>query len=309
MDHPLFTIATITYNSGKWVRQTIESVLASSFSDFEFLISDDSSTDDTWDIICEYKDARIKAWRNDSNIREYPNRNKVLKQARGKFILFVDGDDILYKYSLRNLNEYIHCHPKVVMIWGVPPVYVDFAVLPIVLNTEQTLRILYESERPFAIIGFSETLFHVETLKKIGGLPENYAVGDTYIRKRMVLEGNILLIPMGLTFWRRSENQASQKASRSFAGFLESYQIDLAIISLCDLNNKAELRKVITGSFIRRLLMHTVFKFNFFLFWKLFRRARLSLSEFKFLFKSSEYSYSPAKRIEEPLMNDFNFKV
>ena len=96
MPQPLFTVATITYNSSRWVRQAIESVLASSYTDFEYIISDDCSTDDTWDIIQEYKDGRIKAWRNQTNIGEYPNRNIVLRQAKGKYFLFIDGDDLTY---------------------------------------------------------------------------------------------------------------------------------------------------------------------------------------------------------------------
>jgi glycosyltransferase involved in cell wall biosynthesis len=55
MNMPKVTIATITYNSEKFVAQAIESVLAQSFTDFEYLISDDCSTDTTWDITCKYR--------------------------------------------------------------------------------------------------------------------------------------------------------------------------------------------------------------------------------------------------------------
>jgi glycosyltransferase involved in cell wall biosynthesis len=309
MNPPVFTIATITYNSARWVKNVIESVLASNYTDFEYLISDDCSTDNTWDIIQEYNDPRIRSWRNERNIGEYPNRNKVLSYARGKYLLYVDGDDILYKYTLRNISEFLEVSPNAVMIWGVPPVYVDFAVMPYALSSEQILRILYESERPFSIIGFAETFFNIDVLKRIGGLPENYVIGDTYIRKRMSFEGDVLLVPMGMVFWRRSNGQASQKASRNFAGFLESFQIDMEIISLSNLNNKEELRKVIKGSFLRRLFSHTIFKFKFLLFFKLLNLSKLSINDFRYLFKTYDFTYSPAVALEKPLINNFNFKI
>ena len=93
---PLFTIVTVSYNSEKWIAQAIESVLSSSFRDYEYIIADDCSTDKSWEIICKYDHPQIRNFRNENNIGEYFNRNKALEAARGKYLLFVDGDDILY---------------------------------------------------------------------------------------------------------------------------------------------------------------------------------------------------------------------
>ena len=132
---PLFTVATIAYNSAKWIKLTIESVLASSFTDFEFLILDDCSTDETWKIIQQYNDPRIRAWRNESNLGEYPNRNKVLNEANGKYILYIDGDDLLYKETLTRLSNYISFFPNAAAFWGVPNM--DVAIYPYELSPEQ----------------------------------------------------------------------------------------------------------------------------------------------------------------------------
>ena len=84
---PLFTVATITYNSSKWVRDAIESILNSTFSDFELLISDDCSSDNTWEIIQTYQDPRITAWRNEQNLGEYANRNKFIDQTLQRVVV------------------------------------------------------------------------------------------------------------------------------------------------------------------------------------------------------------------------------
>ena len=94
-DQPLVSVITVTYNSEAYVRDAIESILASSYVNFELLIQDDQSVDSTWTIIGEYKDTRIKAVRNEVNIGEYPNRNRALERVTGKYVLFIDGDDMI----------------------------------------------------------------------------------------------------------------------------------------------------------------------------------------------------------------------
>ena len=119
MNTPKFTIATISYNSSNWIHECISSVLNSSFTDFEFLISDDCSTDDSWQIIQKFPDHRITAWKNEKNLGEYKNRNKVLNAAKGEYFLFVDGDDVLYQQSLEILLKYIADYPQVKSIYGI----------------------------------------------------------------------------------------------------------------------------------------------------------------------------------------------
>lgn len=308
METPLFTVVTVTYNSARWVRLAIESVLNSDFRDFEYIIADDCSTDDTWSIILEYKDPRIRAWRNEKNIGEYPNRNNTIRQARGRYLLFIDGDDILYKYTLRNLKEYIHAFPEAIMIWGVPSTSITFAVLPYQFEPTITMRLIYETHIPLAIIGFPETVFRVDMLKKIGYLPTKYAIGDTYIKKRLALEGPVLMVPMGFAFWRLSEEQASRRASKSFRGFLEGFEIDIEILTLSSLANKIELLQKVKGSFIRRLIKHTLFKGKLSTFFRLYRASALTFGDLRYVFKRFNNQFTPVNLISEPLQNDFHFK-
>src|SRR6185369_7122651 len=109
---PLATIAMVTYNSGRFLREAMQSALAQDCDDFELLVCDDCSHDDSWGIVKSFDDRRIRAVRNDVNLGEYLNRNKALGLARGKYIMFLDGDDIIYPHGLRQLVRVMEQFPR-----------------------------------------------------------------------------------------------------------------------------------------------------------------------------------------------------
>lgn len=92
---PIVTVIMPTYNSMTTVGQSIESVLNQTLTDFELLIIDDGSYDDTINIITEFseKDSRIKVLRNTCNLGVAEARNRALEMVTGKYIAFLDSDD------------------------------------------------------------------------------------------------------------------------------------------------------------------------------------------------------------------------
>ena len=66
------------YNASLYIKEAIESVLSQTFTDFELIIVDDCSTDDTWNVIKSFKDKRIRAYRNKKNLGRGKVRNKLL---------------------------------------------------------------------------------------------------------------------------------------------------------------------------------------------------------------------------------------
>lgn len=311
MSKPLFTVATITYNSSKWVRQAIESVLASSYSDFEYIISDDSSTDDTWDIINEYKDPRIRAWRNEINIGEYPNRNKVLNQSNGKYLIYVDGDDILYHNTLRNMSEYISSFPTLGMIWGLNPQHFPFYVFPYLVESSEIIKLIYKTNIPISNIGFGEIVFKTDLLKSKGGLSQKYISGDTYIKKKLAFYDPVLFVSIGMMFWRESPNQASKKLSIGLSSFFERISIDNDILNDPDLPLTLDEKKSILQSLkisnCKLFVSSTILKGDLLTFLLNFKKTGLGLKDLKLLFKKRDLNYSPAKSIQEPLFSNYNF--
>jgi len=92
---PKISVITITYNRAKFLPEAIESVQAQTFSDWELLIIDDCSTDNTKEVAEKYiaEDARIKYFRNDENMKISKSRNRGLELAQGKYVAMLDSDD------------------------------------------------------------------------------------------------------------------------------------------------------------------------------------------------------------------------
>lgn len=91
----LVSIVMPSYNTGRFISETIESVLAQSYSNWELIIVDDCSKDDTDDVIREYlADERIRYIKNETNSGAAVSRNRALREAKGKWIAFLDSDDL-----------------------------------------------------------------------------------------------------------------------------------------------------------------------------------------------------------------------
>lgn len=94
MKKPKVTVLMSVFNGGKYLRGAIDSILNQTFKDFEFIIIDDGSTDDTSKIIESYKDKRVKFVQNKKNVGLAKSLNKGIRIAKGKYIARMDADDI-----------------------------------------------------------------------------------------------------------------------------------------------------------------------------------------------------------------------
>lgn len=94
MSNELVSIIMPSYNCGRFVRETIESVLAQTYSNWELLFVDDCSTDDTEAIVHSFEDSRIHYFKNENNSGAAISRNRALREAKGRWIAFLDSDDV-----------------------------------------------------------------------------------------------------------------------------------------------------------------------------------------------------------------------
>jgi len=103
------SIITPVYNSEKFIKQCIDSVLAQKYSDWELILSDDCSTDSSVEIINEYlkRDKRIKLIQSETNNGAGIARNHAIKEAEGRYIAFLDCDDFWHKDKLSKQLEYL----------------------------------------------------------------------------------------------------------------------------------------------------------------------------------------------------------
>lgn len=94
--NPLVSVIMPAYNAEKYIIQSIESVLAQSFSDFELIIIDDCSTDNTFDIVSSLaeRDSRIKCFKSDINSGVAKVRNRGISLSKGVWVALIDSDDL-----------------------------------------------------------------------------------------------------------------------------------------------------------------------------------------------------------------------
>lgn len=97
----LVSIIMPSYNTAKFISETIESVLAQTYSNWELIIVDDCSTDDTDAVVCPYLvDDRIRYIKNEKNRGAAVSRNRALREAKGKWVAFLDSDDLWFPEKL-----------------------------------------------------------------------------------------------------------------------------------------------------------------------------------------------------------------
>lgn len=112
--NPLVSVLMTAYNREQYIEEAIESVLASTYSNFELIIVDDASNDNTASIAQSYttKDTRVKVFVNEQNLGDYPNRNKAASYAKGKYIKYLDSDDIMYSHCLQVMVSAMEVFPE-----------------------------------------------------------------------------------------------------------------------------------------------------------------------------------------------------
>lgn len=108
------SIIMTVYNGEKYISQTIESILSQSYREFEFIIIDDGSTDDSFDISKEYslQDNRIRLYRNKQNLWVVKTRNILLSKVSQdiKYIAIIDADDIADLKRMKKQIDYLKSH-------------------------------------------------------------------------------------------------------------------------------------------------------------------------------------------------------
>lgn len=111
--NPLITVLLCTYNDESYIAEAIQSILDQSYQNFEFIILNDGSTDNTKQIVQSFNDPRIHYLEHSENKGLEDSKNWGLAEARGKYIAYMDGDDIAMPERLRAQTVFMEENPKV----------------------------------------------------------------------------------------------------------------------------------------------------------------------------------------------------
>ncbi|GGK56535.1 glycosyltransferase family 2 protein [Rufibacter glacialis] len=113
---PALTVLMPVYNSEKYLAEAMDSILGQTFQDFEFLIIDDGSSDQSQAIIHSYQDPRIRFYQNEQNLGISQTLNKGIKLANASLIARMDADDISYPLRLEKQYAYMQENPSCAMV-------------------------------------------------------------------------------------------------------------------------------------------------------------------------------------------------
>ena len=107
----LVSIITPSYNTAKFISESIRCVQEQTYTDWEMIIVDDCSTDDTDDVVAPFlEDPRIRYFKNKKNSGAAVSRNKALRKAKGKWIAFLDSDDLWHPQKLEKQIRFMKKH-------------------------------------------------------------------------------------------------------------------------------------------------------------------------------------------------------
>lgn len=110
---PKVSVLMPVYNGEKYLREAIDSILSQIFTDFEFVIVDDASTDRSVEIIKSYRDPRILFTRNDSNLGLIATLNRGLERASGEYVARMDQDDVSLPERLARQVAFMDSNPDI----------------------------------------------------------------------------------------------------------------------------------------------------------------------------------------------------
>lgn len=210
MKEPEVTVLMSVYNGEKHLREAVESILNKTFSDFEFLIINDGSTDRTLDILESYNDTRIIVI-NQKNIGLAKSLNKGIAMAKGEYIARLDSDDISMPHRLEKQLEFMNNHKEIHLL-GASAEIIDEKGIHIddcIFNVTSELlfyRLIYGN-----YFIHSSAFFNKEYILGIGGYTEKILyVEDFDLWSRVSRSKNIIILPEKLVKLRKRPTSISQ---------------------------------------------------------------------------------------------------
>jgi glycosyltransferase involved in cell wall biosynthesis len=196
------TVLLPVHNGAGYIRTSIDSVCGQSLKDFELLIVDDASTDDTIPIINTYNDRRIRILTNPENIGIARSLNRGIEEARGKFIARMDADDSCMPQRLEQQVGFMESNPGVELCGTWAQVVDSYGnprgcVRPPHLQHGLMWSMLFSNP-----IVHTSTMFRTATVRRLGGYSTVEDSEDFELWSRLMHVGQIAVLPRVLVRWR-----------------------------------------------------------------------------------------------------------
>ena len=181
---PRISVIVPTYNRARYIRQAIDSVLAQTFQDFEIIVVDDGSTDDTRAVVASYGDKVRYVYTENGGVAHA--RNVGMTNARGQYFAFLDSDDLFYPYMLETEIRLLDSHPDVGMVYAEMSGFDDDGFFD-----RYHLKTYHESAYRDPQVGYDKIFSSSVRLGDIDILPPSVASDEPEVRDRRAYFGRI----------------------------------------------------------------------------------------------------------------------
>lgn len=266
---PKISVITSVFNAEETIKDSVESILGQTFSDFEFIIVDDGSTDNSFDIIERIKDPRIVCLKNESNIGLSASLNRALNMAKGEYVARHDADDFSIRERLEHQAKFLDANPEVGILGGQMEVInrnnhvIDLYSLP-TSHGKLAWRLLFD--RSFA---HPTVMMRREVVAQVAGYDESLRVSQDHqlwtelVRRTRFANLSEVLVryrsPEGAINSFKSQDQFTNRmrSRKKFASDILGQAVPLTHIRWMDSSQKfpctlsAHQKKVVFDLFIR----------------------------------------------------------
>ena len=278
-DLPLVSVLMTAYNRQEYIAEAIESVLHSTYSNFELIIVDDCSSDNTVSIArgFEMNDARVMVHVNEKNLGDYPNRNRAASYAKGMYIKYLDSDDYFLPEGLNYCFETLLKNPTV--DWAI--YNPDEGNDGLVLQPDESV-FYHFFNKPILNHGPGGFIMKRSFFLNIGMFPEKYGpANDMYFNLKAAAGGKMVLMTKPFMYYRI---HSGQEINNQFSYLYNNYNYMKDVLAEIDMPlNKNKINWLLKKN--KRRFTVNIIKF----FIKTFdvKKTRFALKQTQFTLKDA----------------------
>jgi glycosyltransferase involved in cell wall biosynthesis len=278
---PTVSVLVTVYNREPYLKATLESILASSFTDFEVIVVDDCSKDRSLDIAREFadRDPRVIVHANQQNLGDYRNRNRAASLARGPYLKYVDADDLLYRHSLATMVDAMSAFPDAGLALSSNVIDPD-EPYPHAIPPAEFFRLHFHGRSPIGV-GPSAAIIRRSCFEAVGGFSGRQFVGDTELWLKLAERWPIVTLPPALVWWRRHPGQQMQLEHKRPEVLNVRFQLELDALRTSHLSaeERAAAEARVRQHHARRLWSLAARRLSPRVAWRLFRQSGLTFTD------------------------------
>jgi len=221
MTAPALTVLMAVYNGAQDLSEAVESILAQDFTDFEFLIIDDASTDATPELLAKYakNDARIRVERNLRNIRLAASLNRGIDLAKAPLIARMDADDVSCPGRLSKQVAYMRANPDIGVCGSAVRIYenADEVWMPALDNHSIRAGLFFESHLYHPTVIYQKSLAKHFNYSESTLLAQDYELWTRMAEERSVRFANLAEPLLRYRFYVKHSDAAYKEKQNSIA--------------------------------------------------------------------------------------------